>query len=83
MYGMITLALFIMIADSVMGYLRRRRDNHLHGYREPQVGGFPPRRRLINRRIDGVLAAHRFRKMRRYQKKMDRIQRKIEQLDAK
>ena len=83
MYGMITLALFIMIADSVVGYLRRRRDNHLHGYREPQVGGFPPRRRLINRRIDGVLAAHRFRKMRRYQKKMDRIQRKIEQLDTK
>ena len=83
MYGMITLALFIMITDSVMGYLRRRRDNHLHGYREPQVGGFPPRRRLINYRIDGVLAAHRFRKMRRYQRKLDSIQRKIEQLDSK
>lgn len=83
MYGMIGLALLIMVADSAMGYMMRKRDDDLHGYREPQVGGFPPRRRLINRRIDGVLQAHRFRKIRRYQKKMDRIQRKIEQLDSK
>jgi chloramphenicol-sensitive protein RarD len=83
MYSMITLALFIMIADSVKGYLIRRRDNHLHGYREPQVGGFPPRGRFLNHRIEGVLTAHRFRKIRRYQRKVERIQRKIEQLDAK
>ncbi|WP_288995380.1 EamA family transporter RarD [uncultured Psychrobacter sp.] len=83
MYGMITAALLVMIVDSAIGYLSRRRSDHLHGYREPQVGGFPPRRRLINRRIDGVLKAHRFRKIRRYQRKMDKIQRKIEQLDAK
>ncbi|MDV2859169.1 EamA family transporter RarD [Psychrobacter sp. CAM01] len=83
MYGMITAALLVMIVDSAIGYLSRRRRDHLHGYREPQVGGFPPRRRLINRRIDGVLKAHRFRKIRRYQRKMDKIQRKIEQLDAK
>lgn len=83
MYGMITLALFIMLTDSIKGHFIRRRDNHLHGYRELQVGGFPPRRRLINHRIDGALAAHRFRKIQRYQKKMDRIQRKIEQLNAK
>ncbi|HSP84191.1 MAG TPA: EamA family transporter RarD [Psychrobacter sp.] len=83
MYSMITLALFIMIADSVKGYLIRRRDNHLHGYREPQVGGFPPRRRFLNHRTEGVLTAHRFRKIRRYQRKVERIQRKIEQLDAK
>ena len=83
MYGMIMLALLVMIIDSAMGYLVRRRDNHLHGYREPQVGGFPPRRRFLNHRIEGVLTAHRFRKIRRYQRKVDRIQRKIEQLDAK
>lgn len=82
MYGMITVALLIMIIDSAMGYITRKRDNHLHGYREPQVGGFPPRRRMINRRIDGVLKAHRFRKIRRYQQKVDRIKRKIEQLDS-
>ena len=83
MYSMITLALFIMISDSVKGYLIRRRDNHLHGYREPQVGGFPPRRRFLNHRTEGILTAHRFRKIRRYQRKVERIQRKIEQLDAK
>ncbi|MDN5560365.1 EamA family transporter RarD [Psychrobacter glacincola] len=83
MYGMVSLALLVMIADSIKAYLKRRRDNHLHGYREPQVGGFPPRRRFIDQRIDGVLTAHRFRKIRRYQKKMDRIQQKIEQLSAK
>ncbi|MEN6670810.1 EamA family transporter RarD [Psychrobacter sp. B38] len=83
MYGMIILALLVMIVDSVTGYLVRRRDDHLHGYREPQVGGFPPRRHFINQRIDGVLKAHRFRKKRRYQKKVDKIQQKIEQLDLK
>ncbi|MEC9444753.1 MAG: EamA family transporter RarD, partial [Pseudomonadota bacterium] len=83
MYGMITLALVVMIIDSAIGYLVRQRNNRLHGYREPQVGGFPPRRHFINQRIDGVLKAHRFRKIRRYQKKMDKIQQKLEQLDAK
>ena len=83
MYGMITLALVVMIIDSAIGYLVRQRNDRLHGYREPQVGGFPPRRHFINQRIDGVLKAHRFRKIRRYQKKMNKIQQKIEQLDAK
>ena len=83
MYGMITLALVVMIIDSAIGYLVRQRNDRLHGYREPQVGGFPPSRHFINQRIDGVLKAHRFRKIRRYQKKMDKIQQKLEQLDAK
>ena len=83
MYGMITLALLVTMVDSETGYFIRRRNDHLHGYREPQVGGFPPRRHLINQRIDGALKAHRFRKIRRYQKKMDKIQQKIEQLDFK
>ncbi|SJN33780.1 MULTISPECIES: EamA family transporter RarD [Psychrobacter] len=78
MYGMITLALLVMIIDSVIGYLVRRRDNHLHGYREPQVGGFPPRRHYINQRIDGALKAHRFRKIRRYRKKINKIQKKLD-----
>ena len=51
MYSMIFIALLIMIADSALGYLARKRDDRLHGYNEPQVGGFPPRRRLKNRRI--------------------------------
>ena len=83
MYGMITLALLVMLADSAKGYMIRRRDDHLHGYREPQIGGFPPRRHFINQRVDGVLTAHRFRKKRRYQKKLDKIQQKIEKLDIK
>ncbi|MER2011041.1 MAG: EamA family transporter RarD [Psychrobacter alimentarius] len=77
MYGMITLALLVMIIDSAIGYVVRRRDNHLHGYREPQVGGFPPRRHYINQRIDGALKAHRFRKVRRYRKKINKIQQKL------
>lgn len=77
MYGMITLALLVMIIDSAIGYVVRRRDNHLHGYREPQVGGFPPRRHYINQRIDGALKAHRFRKIRRYRKKINKIQQKL------
>lgn len=77
MYGMITLALLVMIIDSAIGYVVRRRDNHLHGYREPQVGGFPPRRHYINQRIDGALKAHRFRKIRRYRKRINKIQQKL------
>lgn len=83
MYGMIMVALLIMLLDSAMGYVTRKRDNHLHGYQEPQVVSFPPRRRLKNRRIKGVLAAHRFRKIRKYQQKIDKIVRKIEVLHAK
>ena len=83
MYGMITVALFIMIADSMKGYLIRRRDDRLHGYREPQVGSFPPRRRFIDHRIEGVLKAHRFRKIRKYQQRIDKITRKIQALDSK
>ena len=80
MYGMIFVALLIMIMDSALGYLARRRDNRLDGYNEPQVGSFPPRRRLKNRRIKGVLAAHRFRKIRRYQSKINKMSHKIDQL---
>lgn len=83
MYSMIVFALLVMIIDSASGYMARRRSDRLHGYRELQIGGFPPRPRFINQRIDGVLASHRFRKRRRYQKKMDKIQRKIEKLDKK
>lgn len=83
MYAMIFIALMIMILDSALGYLARRRDNRLHGYNEPQVGSFPPRRRLKNRRIQGVLTAHRFRKIRRYQHKIDKMAHKIDQLYSK
>lgn len=83
MYGMITLALLFMILDSATGYITRRREDRLHGYNEPQVGSFPPSRRLKNRRIKGVLAAHRFRKIKRYRHKMNKMSRKIEQLHTK
>ncbi|MDN3397573.1 EamA family transporter RarD [Psychrobacter sp. APC 3426] len=83
MYAMIFIALLIMIADSAHGYYARKRDDRLHGYNEPQVGSFPPRRRLKNRRIKGVLAAHRFRKIRKYQQKIDKMTRKIEELHSK
>jgi chloramphenicol-sensitive protein RarD len=83
MYGMIFAALMIMIVDSALGYWGRKRDDRLHGYNEPQVGSFPPRRRLKNRRIKGVLAAHRFRKIRKYQQKIDKMNRKIDVLHAK
>ena len=81
MYGMITLALIIMIIDSMKGYLIRRRDNHLQGYREPQIGGFPPRRRFINHRIEGVLKARRFRKIRKNRQNRDKNLSKIKALD--
>lgn len=83
MYGMIVIALLIMIADSALGYLARKRHDRLQAYNEPQVGSFPPRRRLKNRRIKGVLIAHRFRKIRKYQQKIDKMTRKIEELHAK
>lgn len=83
MYGMIAVALLVMIADSALGYLARRRNNGLQGYYEPQVVSFPPRRRPKSRRIKGVLVKHRFRKIRRYQKKIDKMSRKIEQLHSK
>ncbi len=81
MYGMIILALAIMIVDSAMGYLSRRRDDRLHGYNEPLVHSFPSRQRLKNRRIEGVLKARRFRKIRRYQQKIDKMSRKIEKMN--
>ncbi|WP_243443261.1 hypothetical protein [Psychrobacter sp. JCM 18903] len=83
MYGMIFVALLMMIVDSALGYLARKRDDRLHGYNEPQVGSFPPRRRLKNRRIKGVLTAHRFRKIRKYQQKIHKMTRKIEELHSK
>ncbi|MGO3007846.1 MAG: EamA family transporter RarD [Psychrobacter celer] len=82
MYSMIFIALLIMIADSALGYLARKRENRLHGYNEPQVGSFPPRRRLKNRRIKGVLIAHRFRQIKKYQQKIDKMTRKIEALSV-
>lgn len=83
MYGMVSLALLFMIMDSVLGYITRRRDDRLHGYNEPQIDTFPPRQRLIKRRIKGVLRARRFSKIRRYQRRVSRIERKIEQLNLK
>ncbi len=80
MYGMVSLALLFMIMDSVIGYITRRRDDGLHGYIEPQIDTYPPRQRLINRRIEGVLRAYRFRRIRRYKRRVDRIKQKIEQL---
>lgn len=82
MYGMVSLALLFMIMDSIMGYITRSREGSLHGYNEPQIDTYPPRQRLINRRIEGVLRAHRFRRIRRYQERIDRIKQKIEQLDS-
>ncbi|MES1964331.1 EamA family transporter RarD [Psychrobacter sp. AH5] len=83
MYGMVSLALVFMIIDSAAGYITRRRDDRLHGYNEPQIDTFPPRQRLIKRRIKGVLRARRFRKIRRYQQRVNRIEQKIEQLHSK
>lgn len=83
MYGMIFVALIIMVADSALSYWSRKRDDRLRGFNEPQVGSFPPRRRLKNRRIKGVLVAHRFRKIRKYQQKIDKISRKIDVLHSK
>ena len=80
MYGMIALALLFMIVESSLGYLTRKRDDRLHGYNEPQVSSFPPRRHLKNRRIKGALRAHRFRKIQRYRHK---INHKIKQLHSK
>ncbi|GAB2645744.1 MULTISPECIES: hypothetical protein [Psychrobacter] len=42
--------------------------------------GYPPRRRLKNRHIKGVLIAHRFRQIKKYQQKIDKMTRKIEAL---
>lgn len=62
MYGTITLALLIMIADSATSYINNKRENRLQGYLEPQINSFPLHRRLKNRRIKGTLVAYRFRK---------------------
>lgn len=69
MYGMIFTALFIMIVDSTLSYLARKRDDRLQSYEDLQIESFLPRHRIKNRRIKGVLVAHRFRKMRRHQHK--------------
>lgn len=81
MYGMITLALLIMIAQSFLGYIASKHDDGLHGYNEPQVNSFPPRRRLKNRRIKGILVSRRFRNIRRDQQKVDKINHEIKSLD--
>ncbi len=72
-YSMITLALFIMIADSAMGYLRppprqpfaRPRAGHKWRFSAASPLDKLPYRRGVSR--------HRFRKMRRYQGKLDSI----------
>lgn len=83
MYAMIMLALFIMVADSALGYINNKRENRLRGYREPQINSFPLHRRLKNHRIEGILVARRFRKIRRYQSKINKMNRKIDQLHSK
>lgn len=72
MYGMLFVALMLMVIDGALGYLERKRSDRLHGYNEPQIATFPPRRRIKKRRIKGVLAAHRFRKVRRNQQKANK-----------
>nr|WP_317199979.1 EamA family transporter RarD [uncultured Psychrobacter sp.] len=80
MYAMISLALLVMIIDSAKGYITRRTEDNLYGYNEPQVNSFPPRRRLKSRRIEGALAAHRFRKIQKYQQKIEKLSQKIENI---
>ena len=83
MYSMITLALVFMIMESTIGYNTRKRDDRLQGYDDLQIESFPARRRPKKRRIKGVLAAHRFRKIKRYRRKVTKMNRKIEQLHSK
>lgn len=83
MYAMITLALVFMIIESVTAYITRKRDNQLRGYNELQVDSFPPQRRMKNHRIKGLLVAHRFRRLKRYQRRIDRMNRKTDQLVIK
>ncbi len=83
MYGMITLALLIMIADSLKNYIDNKRSDHLQGYLEPQINSFPLHSRLKNRRIKGVLRAHRFRKIKRQQHKLNNINRQSNSLSSK
>ncbi|TXD98267.1 EamA family transporter RarD [Psychrobacter frigidicola] len=83
MYGLIFAALLIMILDSALSYIARRRDDRLQAYDDLQINSFPPRRRIKNRRIKGVLLAHRFRRIRRYQQKIDKMNRKIDRLHSK
>lgn len=83
MYAMIFAALILMVIDGARGYMLRKRNNNLQGYNEPQIATFPPRRRIKLQRIQGVLARHRFRKKQRYQKKIDKISRKLDALNAK
>ena len=82
MYGMIALALVFMIMESAVGYITRKREDRLQGYGELQIDSFPARQRIKNRRVKGVLAAHRFRKIKRYRHKINKINRKIEQLHS-
>ncbi len=83
MYSMIALALLVMIIDSVRVYMVRKNIDRLHGYDEPLVNSFPPHRRIKNRRIQGILVARRFRKIKRYQQKINKMSRKIKKLNAK
>lgn len=82
MYAMLFVALILMIMDGTKSYLARKRSDSLQGYNEPQIASFPPRRRIKSKRIKGVLAAHRFRKIRRYQQKIDKMERKLQKLAA-
>ncbi|MDO5769336.1 MAG: EamA family transporter RarD [Psychrobacter sp.] len=67
MYGMIMIALLLMMLDGALGYYNRKYNNQLQGYNEPQIETFPTRRRLNKRRIEGMLNGSRFRLKRRQQ----------------
>jgi len=62
MYGLIFVALMIMVVDSALSYWSRRRDNRLQGYGELQVATFPTRRRIKKYRVKSLLRVRRFRK---------------------
>lgn len=68
MYGLIFVALMIMVVDSALGYWSRRRDNRLQGYGELQVATFPTRRRIKKYRVKSLLRVYRFRKVKKVQK---------------
>lgn len=68
MYGLIFVALMIMVMDSALGYWSRRRDNRLQGYGELQIATFPTTKRPKKRRVKSLLRVYRFRKMQKARK---------------
>ncbi|WP_201535831.1 EamA family transporter RarD [Psychrobacter ciconiae] len=63
MFGLIFVALMIMVIDSALGYWARRRENRLQGYGELQVATFPTTKRFKKRRVKSLLRVRRFRKL--------------------